>query len=78
MPTAPVKPQPDRNTAPTYLFVDRGVIADRPAGTEALPGPVTKESKNPLLIEDKVWDVRWDNTYITARYDHAMKKTRLW
>ena len=43
-----------------------------------MPGPVTKEAKNPLLVEDQAWDVRWDNTYITARYDHVMKKTRLW
>ena len=42
------------------------------------PGPVVKETTNPLLVEDQLWDVRWDNTYITARFDHASQTFRLW
>ena len=78
LPMAPAPAEATRDTAPAFLFVDRGVVSERPLGAEAMPGPVTKEAKNPLLVEDKAWDVRWDNTYITARYDHVMKKTRLW
>ena len=31
-----------------------------------------------LLKEDRIWDVRWDNTYITARFDAELNKTRMW
>jgi hypothetical protein len=41
-------------------------------------GPITKDANNPLLIEDQLWDVRWDNTYITSRYDHESNTFRLW
>ena len=41
-------------------------------------GPVTKDAANPLLVEDKLWDVRWDNTYITARWDAERGRMRLW
>jgi len=37
-----------------------------------------KDERNPLLIEDQIWDVRWDNTYITARFDETLNQTRLW
>lgn len=69
-----------RDVAPVFLFIDPGVVsfAQRPAGAEAVPGPVTKDARNPLIVEDKIWDVRWDNTYITARYDSATNKTRVW
>lgn len=67
-----------RDTAPVFLFIDPLVIAQRPPEVEAVPGPVTKDPNNPLLKEDKIWDVRWDNACPTARYDAAMNKTRLW
>jgi hypothetical protein len=71
--------QAERARAPVFLFVDPGVVAEpRPAGVVAVPGPVEKDPRNPLLVEDKIWDVRWDNTYITARYDRQLNKTRMW
>ena len=27
-------------------------------------GPVVKDPHNPLLVEDRLYDVRWDNTYM--------------
>ena len=30
-----------------------------------------QDPANPLLVEDQLWDVRWDNTYITSMYDNA-------
>jgi hypothetical protein len=40
--------------------------------------PPAKEPSNPLLVEDKLWDVRWDNTYPTTRYDLATKTYKMW
>ena len=39
---------------------------------------VAKEPSNPLLVEDRLWDVRWDNTYPTARWDPAGRVFRMW
>ena len=60
-----------------WLLVDPAVVADGGASSTAgwqleLPAPV-KEPNNPLLVEDKLWDVRWDNTYPTTRYDADAK-----
>ena len=30
-----------------------------------------QDPANPLLVEDQLWDVRWDNTYITSMYDNS-------
>jgi hypothetical protein len=79
---APLEANPATLTPPppekVFLLVDPSVVAQRPAGVDAIPGPVTKDPHNPLLREDRIWDVRWDNTYITARYDHERNRTRLW
>jgi hypothetical protein len=48
------------------------------AGWTVGVGPVVKDAANPLLVEDQLWDVRWDNTYITTRYDTATAKFRMW
>lgn len=59
-----------------WLLVDPAVVADGGASSSGwqleLPTPI-KESANPLLVEDKLWDVRWDNTYPTTRYDTDAK-----
>eukprot|EP01046_Picozoa_sp_COSAG06_P051090 COSAG06_NODE_8256_length_2223_cov_1.250942_2_plen_413_part_00 len=63
--------------APVRLLVDPRVA--RTTGDFAVVvGPVEKDSHNPLLVEDKLWDVRWDNTYITARWDNASDSFRMW
>ena len=66
------------------LFVDPRVADTSASGLNAaggwvpVIGPVTKDPANPLLVEDKLWDVRWDNTYITSMYDEATGRFRLW
>ena len=48
------------------------------AGWTVVINPPTKEPRSPLLKEDRVWDVRWDNSYPTVRYDSERRKFRLW
>ena len=63
------------------LFTDPRLVdptAAAAAGFATAVGPVTKDPHNPLLVEDRLWDVRWDNTYITSRYDNATGTFRLW
>lgn len=62
-----------------FLLIDPLVLADpAPPGWEVYVNQPVKEQANPLLREDKVWDVRWDNAYPTARYDPATRTYRLW
>jgi hypothetical protein len=68
-------------TERVWLLVDPVVVpqaARSDSGWEAHVPPVTKEPSNPLLKEDKLWDVRWDNTYATTRYDPQTKTFRMW
>lgn len=60
------------------LFVDPRVASQQQPHWRPAVGPVRKSPHNPLLVEDRLWDVRWDNTYITARYDRAADKFRMW
>ena len=61
------------------LFTDpRLANLSAASGWAVAVGPVSKDAANPLLAEDKIWDVRWDNTYITARHDSATGKFRMW
>ena len=48
------------------------------AGVEITLGPVTKAAENPLLQEDRPWEVAWLNTYPTVAYDHASGKYKMW
>ena len=64
------------------LFTDPRLVdlgkQDPAMGWRVVLGPVTKDKNNPLLVEDQLWDVRWDNTYITSQYNLESKKFRLW
>lgn len=67
--------RPSGASEQVWLLVDPAVVADAGASNGwqvELPAPI-KEPTNPLLVEDKLWDVRWDNTYPTARYDADAK-----
>ena len=61
-----------------FLLVDPTVVSDRGDSWEVVINQPIKEPSSPLLVEDKLWDVRWDNTYPTARYDPETKKYRIW
>ena len=64
-----------------FMAVDSGVVAEaeRSAGgwTAVVP-PAEKEPKSPLMAEKEIWEVRWDNTYPTTRWDEAMGRFRMW
>ena len=44
---------------------------------EALVPPATKHSENPLMKEDRIWDVRWDDAQPTTN-DAEAKVFRMW
>ena len=54
------------------MVADGGASSSSAGWQVELPAPI-KEPENPLLVEDKLWDVRWDNTYPTTRYDADAK-----
>ena len=55
--------QPANLTGTIRLFVDPRLV-DEASGFTPTVGPVTKDAQNPLLVEDRLYDVRWDNTYM--------------
>jgi len=62
-----------------WLLIDPSVVP-RPLGPDwhvSVP-PVHKHPSNPLMIEDRLWDVRWDNSYPTIRWEAAAQKYRMW
>ena len=46
----------------THLLLDSRVVANS-RNARLTPVAVEKESQNPLLVEDRPWEVRFDNTY---------------
>jgi hypothetical protein len=50
-----------------HLLIDDQMI-DRVVGAHVVLGEVTKEPKGALLIEDKPWEVRFDNLYANVLY----------
>ena len=65
--------------AQVFLLVDPLVVPheNRKGWGVHIAQPV-KEPSNPLLVEDRMYDVRWDNVYPTVRFDPATKKYRMW
>jgi hypothetical protein len=60
-----------------FLFIDPAVVpAPERAGWEVSVNAAEKDPHNPLMVEDKIWDVRWDNMYVTARHEGG--KYRIW
>jgi hypothetical protein len=64
--------------APVFLFVDPQAAPGDRAGWEPVVPAAQKEPSNPLMEERQIWEVRWDNTYATTRWDEDMKKFRMW
>jgi hypothetical protein len=60
-----------------YMLVDPEVSAAS-AGWRTVVPPAAKEPRSPLMQEKEVWEVRWDNTYPTTRWDAGMRKFRMW
>ena len=54
-------PEPTLSKDHIFLFVDP-LVARGDSSWEVVVNQPVKEKHNPLLKEDKLWDVRWDNT----------------
>ena len=62
-----------------YLFVDPDVVHSTSSSNwSTVVPPAEKEPRSPLMEEREIWEVRWDNTYPTTRWDAAMGKFRMW
>ena len=60
-----------------YLLLDSRWIA-RTDGVRLSLGTVTKEPANPLFVEDKPWEVRFDNLYANVLFDEVDQLCKVW
>ena len=58
-----------------YLVLDSRIIADVEKAKLTL-GEVKKHPENPLFAEDKPWEPRYDNLYLTLSLIHISEPTR--
>ncbi|MBN2308455.1 MAG: hypothetical protein JXR94_05755 [Candidatus Hydrogenedentes bacterium] len=59
----------------TFLLLDTRVV-ERAEGAGLVLGTVEKEARNPLFVEEKPWEVRFDNLYANVFLDGGVY--RLW
>ena len=81
-PVPPVPPGPELPPLPagmqTQLLIDsRNVIATTGSARLVL-GPVEKDPANPVIKEDKPWEMRFDNMQPSVWYDSAAAGWRCW
>ncbi len=67
----------DPSLSAKYLLLDSRVVASSENVKLAL-GRVEKEPANPLFVEDKPWEVRFDNLYANVLYDGEKRVYRAW
>jgi hypothetical protein len=60
-----------------YLLLDSRVI-DRTEGLALRLGKITKDPRSPLFVQDKPWEVRWDNADPAVLYDEEEKLYKAW
>ena len=60
-----------------YLLLDPRIL-DTQENVALVLGQVTKEPQNPLFIEDKSWEVRYDNLYANVIFDQADRLFKCW
>lgn len=60
-----------------YLLLD-GRVLDSLQDAKLVVGKVQKHRANPLLVEDKPWEVRFDNVYANVIYDEREKQYKCW
>lgn len=60
-----------------YLLVDRRLIANT-QNLKFTVRPGEKSSSNPLFVEDRPWEVRYDNMYPNVDYDADRRLFRCW
>ncbi len=60
-----------------FLLLD-GRIVDKTVNAKLAVGTVRKHKANPLFIEDKAWEMRFDNLYGNVIYDETDKLYKCW
>ena len=60
-----------------YLALDSRII-DRKEGVRLSLGAVRKDPHNPLFIEDRPWEARFDNLYANVLFDEQEKTFKCW
>jgi hypothetical protein len=60
-----------------FLLLDARVI-DKTENAELTLGNIKKDERNPLFIEDKPWEMRFDNLYANILYDEVEKVYKCW
>ncbi len=60
-----------------FLLLDSRVI-DKTENAELTLGNIKKDGRNPLFIEDKPWEMRFDNLYANILYDEEEKVYKCW
>ena len=60
-----------------YLLLDNRII-DHTENAKLVVGTVKKHPANPLFVEDKPWEKRFDNLYGNVIYDEKEKIYKLW
>lgn len=63
--------------SPVHLLLDDRVV-EHAEGVRLIPGAVVKDAANPLLAEDKPWEVRFDNLYPNVEFDEKAEIYRCW
>jgi hypothetical protein len=61
----------------THLLLDSRKIA-RTENAELRLGTIRKDARNPLMIEDRPWEKRFDNLYPNVFYDADRRRYQLW
>ena len=67
----------NKNYRDRYLLLDSRII-DKVHNAKLSVGKITKHPDNPLLLEDKPWEKRFDNLYGNIIYDEIDGIYKLW
>lgn len=62
---------------PKYLLLDSRIIAST-EGTHLVLGTIEKDQRNPLFVEDKPWEPRFDNLYPNIIFDGQEELYKCW
>jgi len=60
-----------------FLLLDSRII-EKADAAKLTVGTVVKHAKNPLFVEDKPWEPRYDNLYANVIYDEQEKLYKCW
>ena len=60
-----------------FLLLDKRIISGI-QDAELVLGEVKKDERNPLFMEDKPWEPRYDNVYANVIYDYQDKIYKCW